>query len=81
MRLDEIVLVLLFMAIFAMISYVCRVNDLSESIATACATEGKFTVDGTTYRCGVVDQETIQQSKSRRFEKCRAWLHNSERGE
>lgn len=77
MRLDEIVLVLLFMAIFAMISYVCRVNDLSESIATACATEGQFTVDGTTYRCGVVTQKTIQQSKARRFEQCRAWLHNA----
>lgn len=81
MRLDEIVLVLLFMVIFAMIGYVCRVNDLSESIATACATEGQFTVDGTIYRCGVVEKETIQQSKARKFEQCRAWLHNSERGE
>jgi hypothetical protein len=81
MRLDEIVLVLLFMVMFAMIAYDKGVNDLRDSIKTACTTEGQFTVSGRTYRCGAIKEETIQQSKARKFEQCRAWLHNSERGE
>lgn len=56
-------------------------QDERERIGRLCLTEGQFTVSGRTYRCGVIEQETIQQSKARRFEQCRAWLHNSERGE
>lgn len=76
MRLDEIVLVLLFMAIFVMIAYDKGVNDLRDSIKTACTTEGQFTVDSRTYRCGVVTQETLDAAYNRQFERCRKWLHN-----
>lgn len=55
--------------------------DERERIGMVCLTEGQFAVNGTEYRCGVVEQETIQQPKTRRFEQCRAWLHNSNRGE
>lgn len=77
MSATSIIIFLMCLFVSALNIYDKGVNDLRDSITTACTTEGQFTVSGRKYRCGVIEQETIQQSKARKFEQCRAWLHNA----
>ncbi|QDP55718.1 MAG: hypothetical protein Tp138OMZ00d2C19078241_50 [Prokaryotic dsDNA virus sp.] len=77
MSASTIIIFVMWLFISALMSYDKGASDLRDSITNTCTTEGQFTAFGRTYRCGVVEHETIQQSKARRFEQCRAWLHNA----
>lgn len=70
------VIVVLFLVLILFLATSAVSGDPAKSISAACDNTGQFTVNGTTYRCGVVTQETLDTAYDRQFERCRQWLHN-----